>query len=137
MKDLFLCPGQTNLEGEKQEQRMFKDLTAQPPTVACKMEAQSEQVHVACTFLHVFDTDWYAQSVLSDKIYALELRRKFIKSVLLVGKMLHFRKHFFLLKNKLSFKKKKKKKSLHSMTCGQVKREKKNTAFSPLFLPSC
>ncbi len=26
---------------------------SQPTTVACKMEAQSEHVHVACTFLHV------------------------------------------------------------------------------------
>ena len=26
----------------------------QPSTVACKMEAQSEYVHIACTFLHVW-----------------------------------------------------------------------------------
>ncbi len=57
----------------------------QPPTVARKMEAQSENVHVACTFLTRFGTDSYAQSVHINKISASELSRKFIKSALLVG----------------------------------------------------
>ena len=60
--------------------------TTQPAMVVCKMEAQSEYV-TRCT--HVFarlGTDSHAQSVLIDKISASELRRKFIKSALLVGK---------------------------------------------------
>ncbi len=38
-------------------------------------------IHVFCTF----DADLYAQTVPSNKISASELRRKFIKSALLVG----------------------------------------------------
>ncbi len=59
--------------------------TPQPATVACKMAAQSEYVHVACTFFCMFDADLHAQTVRSDKISASELSPKFIKSVLLVG----------------------------------------------------
>ncbi len=33
--------------------RTAKCLSAQPPTVACKMEAQSGYAHIAHTFLHV------------------------------------------------------------------------------------
>ncbi len=60
----------------------------QPQTVClCKRKAQLEHmVHVACTFFGTFGADVYAQSALSDKIPALELSRKFIKSALLVGK---------------------------------------------------
>ena len=50
-----------------------------------KMEAQSEHVHVAYTSLHVFGADLDAQSAISNKISESELRRKFIRSVLLVG----------------------------------------------------
>ncbi len=49
------------------------------------MEAQLEYVHVACTLFSRLAPDLRAQSVLSNKISALELRRKFIKSALLVG----------------------------------------------------
>ncbi len=51
------------------------------------MEAQSEYVvHIAHTFSHdLFRTICYAQTVLSNKISASELRRKLIKSALLVG----------------------------------------------------
>ncbi len=38
-----------------------------------------------------FGTDLHAQSVLSNKISASELRRKFIKSILLVGYLLFSR----------------------------------------------
>ncbi len=58
---------------------------AQPPTVACKTETQFEYV-TRC--IHVFArlvADSFAQSVLSNKISASELSRKFIKSALLVG----------------------------------------------------
>ncbi len=58
----------------------------QPPTVACKMEAQSEYVHIAHTFFFcTFGADLYAQSVIIHKISASELSRRFIKSALLVG----------------------------------------------------
>ena len=55
------------------------------------MEAQSEHVHVTCTFFALFGTDLHAQSVLSDKISASELRRKFMKSAFLVGEVLLLR----------------------------------------------
>ena len=50
--------------------------TTQPPTVACKMEAQSEHVHVACTFLHVLAPILRAQSAIINEISAPELGRK-------------------------------------------------------------
>ncbi len=53
----------------------------QPPMAVCKMEAQSEYVHVA----HTFGTNLHAQSVLINKISASELSREFIKTALLVG----------------------------------------------------
>ncbi len=49
------------------------------------MEAWSEHVHVACTFFARLVPILYAQSVLSNKISGSEIRRKFIKSALLVG----------------------------------------------------
>ncbi len=49
------------------------------------MEAQSEHVHIACTFFAHFSTDLPAQSVLVSKIYASEFSRKFAKTALLVG----------------------------------------------------
>ncbi len=68
------------------------DTHAQPPTVACKMEAQSEYVHVAHTFFCIFGADLHAQLVLINKISASELRRKSIKSALLVGQEVHRQK---------------------------------------------
>ena len=58
----------------------------QPPTLVCKMEAQSEHVHVArMFFLHV--PHQFACSVrrLQTKISASDLSGKSIKSALLVG----------------------------------------------------
>ncbi len=49
------------------------------------MEARSEHVHIAYKFFAVFGADLYAQSVISNKNPASELRRKFIKGALLVG----------------------------------------------------
>ena len=45
----------------------------------------SRNVHTLHTRFGTFGTELYAQSVLSNKISALELTRKFIKSALLVG----------------------------------------------------
>ncbi len=42
-------------------------------------------IHNAYTFFCTFGTDLYVQSVLTMKISASELSRKFIKSALLVG----------------------------------------------------
>ncbi len=56
--------------------------STQPPTVACKMEAQSEHVRVSHTFLPRFGGDSHAQSVLSNEISASGLKRKFIKGAL-------------------------------------------------------
>ena len=50
---------------------------AQPPTVACKMEAQSEHVRVAHTSLHVWAPICHAQSGLIDEISASELSQEF------------------------------------------------------------
>ncbi len=55
-------------------------------TVACKMEAQLEYVHIACTFSHVWSRFVMLGRCLPRKISASELRRKFIKSALLVGR---------------------------------------------------
>ncbi len=52
-----------------------------------KMEAPSEHVHIAYMFLHVLASIWHAQSVLSDKISASELRGKSIKYALLAGQV--------------------------------------------------
>ncbi len=49
------------------------------------MEAPSECIHIAYTFLHVWVPILYAQSVLINKTSASEISRKFIKSALLVG----------------------------------------------------
>ncbi len=49
------------------------------------MEAHLEHAHVAYALFPRFGTDLHAQSVLSDRVYASELRRMFIKSALLVG----------------------------------------------------
>ncbi len=49
------------------------------------MEAQLEYAHVACTLSRTLGTDLHARSALINKISALELSRKFIKSALLVG----------------------------------------------------
>ncbi len=51
------------------------------------MEAQSEHVRIAYTFFACFRADLYAQSVIINKVSASELRRKIIKSALLVGQM--------------------------------------------------
>ncbi len=57
-----------------------------PATVACKTEAQSEHVHIA---YYAFSHAWHRFAVLgrrsSTKISASELRRKSVKSALLVG----------------------------------------------------
>ena len=51
----------------------------------CKIEAQSEYVHIACTFFAHLAPSLYAQSMPINKISAAELSRKSIKSALLVG----------------------------------------------------
>ena len=57
----------------------------QPPTAVGKMEAQSEHAHIAYTFLHVWAPICMLSRCLVTKISASELRRKSIKSALLVG----------------------------------------------------
>ncbi len=71
----------------------------QPPTVACKMEAQPECIHIA--FIHLFTRlapELYAQSVLINKISASEPSRKLIESTLLVGSLFpaHLKCHLVL-----------------------------------------
>ena len=46
--------------------------------VVCKMEARLEYAHVAYTFFCTFGAYLHAKSVLSNKISASELSRKFI-----------------------------------------------------------
>ena len=60
--------------------------SAQPPTVGGmkKMEAQSKYVYLRC--IHAFGKFWHRfVSVLTNKLSASELSRKFVKSALLVG----------------------------------------------------
>ena len=52
----------------------------QPPTVACKTEAQSEHVDVACTLLHV----WHQFCMLSRCLVTKFLRRSSVGSLLSV-----------------------------------------------------
>ena len=66
------------------------------------MEAQSEHVHVACTFSHVWAPFRMLSRCLLTKISASELRRKFIMSALLVGEVLLYRKELFFSPSKLS-----------------------------------
>ena len=49
------------------------------------MEAQSESVYTMHACFCMFGTNMHARSVLSNKIFALKLSRKLIKSALLVG----------------------------------------------------
>ncbi len=56
------------------------------------MEAQSEHVHVACTFCARLVPDSYAHSVLINKTSSSELSRKLIKGALSVGFNLLHRK---------------------------------------------
>ncbi len=58
---------------------------SQPATVACKIWARLEHARVACTFLHVYAPICMLSRCFRDKVSASELRRKFIKSALLVG----------------------------------------------------
>ncbi len=44
---------------------------AQPATVACKLEAQSEYVHIAHTSFARFGADLHAQSVLSNRNFCI------------------------------------------------------------------
>ena len=63
-------------------------LTPQPPTVARRMEAQSEHAHVASTFFCAFVPIFVMPNrCFGNKISASELWRKFIKSALSVGDM--------------------------------------------------
>ncbi len=62
-------------------------MASQRPTVVCKMETQLEYMYVYTMYTRVcmFGVFLYAQSVLINKISALELSQKFIRSALLVG----------------------------------------------------
>ncbi len=63
----------------------FVCIGTQPPKVVCKMEVQSEYFHITYTFLHIWR--WCVSSVgVYQKNSSSDLRRKFIKGALLVGK---------------------------------------------------
>ncbi len=71
--------------GVRREREREREKLSQPPTVACK---NGSSVRICMRCMHVlarFASILYAQTVLIDKISASELRRKFIKSALLVG----------------------------------------------------
>ena len=55
---------------EKQGPRTARP--TQPPTVVCKMEAQSEYVYTLHTRFCMFGTDLYAQSVLINKNFCIK-----------------------------------------------------------------
>ncbi len=62
---------------------------AQPAAVACREWKLSRNMCTRCVHvLGTLDADLYARSVLTNKISASELRRKFIEGVLLVGCLL-------------------------------------------------
>ena len=58
----------------------FSLLSTQPPTVACKMEAQLEYVHIAFTFLHV----WRRFGMLSQRLLTKFLHWSSVGSLLRV-----------------------------------------------------
>ncbi len=60
-------------------------IPTQPPTVACKMEGQSEYIHIAHTFFARLVPICVLSQCLSDKISTSELSRKFNQSELTVG----------------------------------------------------
>ncbi len=61
----------------------------QPPMVVCKMEAQSEHLHVASSFFCIVCSFVRMLSrCLLTEISASEFSRKFIKSALMVGSTL-------------------------------------------------
>ncbi len=63
----------------------FSAIGAQPPTVACKMEARLEYIHIAHTFCARVAPICTLGRCLLTKISASELSRKFAKGALLVG----------------------------------------------------
>ncbi len=88
--ELLLAPER---KGEKQKQKKKTDPrtcntalsdASQPATVVCKKWKPSRNMCRYYTRFGAADL-YYAQSVLTDKISALELTRKLIKSALLVG----------------------------------------------------
>ncbi len=81
----FLWGGRVRVWDRMQKLFYHSPSSSQPPMVECKMEAQSEYVHIPCTYFRTFGADLYAQSVIINKISASELSQKFIKSALLVG----------------------------------------------------
>ncbi len=87
---LLSCTSESTLQYTVHYLDKKKKNTTQPATVAYKVEARSEHVHVACTLFARLDADLHAQSVLwRQKFLASELRGKFVKSALLVGQHGH------------------------------------------------
>ena len=62
------------------------------------MEARPEYAHVACMFFCTLGADLYAQLAIIGEISASELRRKFIRSPLLVGQISPQKSGNFFLK---------------------------------------
>ncbi len=58
-------------------QNRHKQASTQPATVACKVEAQWEHVHVACTLRARFGADSLARSGRGSKVLESVLGRKF------------------------------------------------------------
>ena len=61
-------------------------LLSRPTNVAGAQNGSSVEIRTRCTHVFAaFGTDLYAQSVISNEIFASEISRKLIKSALLVG----------------------------------------------------
>ena len=62
--------------------------TTNPTTKVGVQNESSVEIYTCCIHVYrTFGADYYAQSVLINKISASELSRKFIKSALLVGQL--------------------------------------------------
>ncbi len=85
-KKTFCNVDQKKLPKKREDKKSFFILNflSQPATVVCKMEAQSEHVHIKCTFLRILAPIRMLSRCLVTKISASELSRKFIKSALLL-----------------------------------------------------
>ena len=75
---LHSCASYTKKKENKTSAKTWETFT-QPPTVARKMETQSEHVRGAYSVFARLGADLCAPSVLIDEISASELGRKFIK----------------------------------------------------------
>ena len=80
MRDSLSPPALLYCRCFPQKKKKKKKAPTQPPTVTCKMEAQSEYIHIAHTFLHV----WHRFACVSRCLLTKFLRRNSVGRLLRV-----------------------------------------------------